>query len=209
VSSDNRPSLVDPQSVRGFFSSEEGEALAAAARQAGRLGPIVEVGAYCGRTALYLGPAARAAGTVLVSVDHHRGSEEHQPGWAWHDPSLWDADAQAIDTLPVFRDAMRRAGLEDTVVALVASSAIAARLLRGPLGLVLIDGGHSLKTALADWRAWVGLIAPGGALAVHDVFPDPTDGGRPPTTIYRLAVASGLFEAAETVGSLRILTRLG
>ncbi len=205
----DRPALIDPESVRGFLSREEGEALARAARRVGGLGPIVEVGAYCGRSALYLGPAARAAGTVLVSVDHHRGSEEHQPGWEWHDHELWDEAAGALDTLPAFRDAVRRAGLEDAVVALVADSRVAAHLLRGPFGLVLIDGGHALKTALGDWRAWAVAVAPGGMLAIHDVFPDPADGGRPPCEIYRHAVASGLFEAAETVGALRLLTRVG
>jgi predicted O-methyltransferase YrrM len=208
VSGVDRPSRIDPQSVHGFLSRDEGEALARAALRAGRLGPIVEIGAYCGRSALYLAPAARAAGTALISVDHHRGSEEHQPGWEHHDADLWDAAAGALDTLPAFRDAMRRGGVEDVVVAVVAESALAARLLKGPFGLVFVDGGHALKTALSDWRAWAGAVAPGGVLAIHDVFPEPGEGGRPPCVIYRLAVASGLFEAAETIGALRLLTRI-
>lgn len=203
------PALIDPQSVRGFLAEAEGLALTRAAQAAGALGPLVEVGAYCGRSALYLGPAARAAGTVLVSVDHHRGSEEHQPGWDYHDPELWDEAAGALDTLPAFRDAVRRAGLESVVVAVIAGSPAAAGLLAGPFGLVFIDGGHARATALADWRAWAGKLAAGGTLAIHDVFPDPSDGGRPPYEIYRRAVASGLYEPAETVGSLRLLTRIG
>lgn len=204
-----RPSQIDPQSVRGFLTEAEGRALARAAERLAALGPIVEVGAYCGRSALYLAPAARAGGSFLISVDHHRGSEEHQPGSDWHDPELWDAAAGAVDTLPAFRDAVRWAGLEDAVVAVVADSRAAAQSLAGPFGLVFIDGGHALKTALADWRAWQGQIAPGGMLAIHDVFPDPGEGGRPPCEIFRLAVASSLFEAGETIGSLRFLKRIG
>lgn len=203
------PPAIDPQSVPGFLTDDEGRALAALACEAGRLGPIVEIGAYCGRSALYLGPVARAAGTILASVDHHRGSEEHQPGWDWHDPDLWDAEAGALDTLPVFRDAVRRAGLEDAVVAVVGGSPAAAQLLGARVGMVFIDGGHSRAAALADWRAWAGKIAPGGVLAIHDVFPDPRDGGRPPCEIYRRAVASGLYEPKQTLGSLRALTRIG
>jgi predicted O-methyltransferase YrrM len=209
VNSQARPPGLDPQSIPGFLTDEEGRALAEAARAAGALGPIVEIGGYCGRSALYLGTAAREAGTVLASVDHHRGSEEHQPGWEWHDPALWDADAGALDTLPVFRDAVRRAGLEDVVIAVVGGSTAAARLLGGPLGMVFIDGGHSLAAALDDWRAWGVKIAPGGTLAIHDVFSDPREGGRPPCEIYRRAVASGLFEPVRVLGSLRFLSRLG
>jgi len=195
--------------VRGFLSDEEGQALAGVALRAGALGPIVEVGAYCGRSALYLGPAARGAGTVLASIDHHRGSEEHQPGWEWHDAELWDEAAGSLDTLPAFRDAVRRAGLEDVVIAVVGGSPAGARLLRGDVGMVFIDGGHSRAAALGDWRAWAGKIAIGGTLAIHDVFPNPRDGGRPPCEIYARAVASGLFEPADTLGSLRFLTRIG
>ena len=201
--------MIDPQSVPGFLSEDEGRALAAAATRCAGFGAVVEIGSYCGRSTLYLAPAAIAAGAAFVSVDHHRGSEEHQPGQAWHDPALWDAGAGAVDTLPAFRDTLRRAGLEDDVVAMVGGSRAAARLIAGPLGLVFIDGGHALATALTDWRAWAGKIAPGGELAIHDVFERPEDGGRPPCEIYRMAVASGLFEATGAVGSLRFLTRLG
>ncbi|MGD2133577.1 MAG: class I SAM-dependent methyltransferase [Maricaulaceae bacterium] len=201
--------MIDPQSVPGFLSDEEGRALADAARRLGALGPIVEIGAYCGRSAIYMAPAAKEAGAVFASVDHHRGSEEHQPGWEWHDPALWDEAAGAIDTLPVFRDTLRRAGLEDAVVAIVGESAKAASLIASPLGMVFIDGGHALNTALSDWRAWAGKIAPGGELAVHDVFERPQEGGRPPCEIYKMAVASQLFAPAREVGALRFLTRLG
>ena len=45
------------------------------------LGPLVEIGTYFGKSTIYLAAAAVERGTVVVTVDHHRGSEEHQPGW--------------------------------------------------------------------------------------------------------------------------------
>ena len=36
----------------------------------------------------------------------------------------------------------------------------------------------------------------GGLLAIHDVFPDPADGGRPPYDVYLRALASGSFDRA-------------
>ena len=199
----------DPQSVKGFLSPEEGAALADAARQAGALGPVLEIGSYCGRSALYLGPAARAAGAVLYALDHHRGSEENQPGQAWHDPDLLDAHSGRVDSLPRFRRNIAAAGLEDCVIALIGPSATIARHWRTPLGMVFIDGGHTMKAALADYRGWASKLLPGGVLAIHDVFPNPQDGGRPPFEIYQMALASGLFEPTGLVQSLALLRRLG
>jgi predicted O-methyltransferase YrrM len=199
---------LDPDTVKGFLDPEEGWALHDAALAAARLGPVVEIGAYCGKSALYLGAACKAAGQTLFSIDHHCGSEENQPGWEWHDAELWDAQAGRLDTLPTFRETIRLAGLDDTVIALVGRSAQVSAVWDRPCGLVFIDGGHTMEAALEDLRGWSGKVARGGVLAIHDVFPDPADGGRPPYEIYRMALASGLFEEAAAVKSLRLLKRL-
>lgn len=203
------PSLpIDPEGVKGFLEAEEGEALYGAALEAAPRAPCLEIGAYCGRSALYLGTACRAAGGILFSVDHHRGSEETQPGWAHHDPELWDTQAGAMDSLPHFRRTLRAAALEETVIALVGPSAVIARAWATPLALLFIDGGHGQDVAYADYRGWTPHVMPGGVLAIHDVFPDPADGGRPPFEIYEMALASGLFEETGAVRSLRFLRRL-
>jgi predicted O-methyltransferase YrrM len=200
-------SPLDLATVKGFMPETEGEALYAAAMSA-PAGLMLEIGSYCGKSAVYLGVAARARGEILFTVDHHRGSEELQPGWAHHDPETWDARANAIDTLPFLRDTLRRAGLEDFVVPVVGRSAAIAAVWRTPLALVFIDGGHGMEPALADYRGWSRHVSPGGLLAIHDVFPDPKDGGRPPYEIYRLALTSGAFGEVSATGSLRVLKRL-
>lgn len=200
--------MIDPQTIKGFLTPEEGAALTALARAAAPRGAIVEIGAYCGRSALYLGAGAREAGGVVFSVDHHRGSEEHQPGGGYDDPALWDAELGRVDTLSAFRRAIALAELEDVVVAMVGPSATIARAWASPIALLFIDGGHALKTALDDWRLWGRHVALGGVLAVHDVFPDPTEGGRPPHEVYVRARASGLFEPAGRTGSLFWLNRI-
>ena len=194
----------------GFMPEDEGLALHAAGREAARVGPLLEVGTYCGKSAVYLGAAARATGTVLFTVDHHRGSEELQPGWEHHDPRVVDRRTGRIDTLPWFRRTIHGAGLEGSVVAIVGDSATVARHWTTPLGLVFVDGGHGPQPAFADYEGWAPLVAPGGLLAIHDVFPDPADGGRPPYEVYRRALASGAFaeEAGLGHGSLRVLRRV-
>ncbi len=199
---------LDIDTVKGFLHPEEGRALHDAALTAAERGPVLEIGSYCGKSAVYLGTACQAVGGVLFAVDHHRGSEENQPGWEYHDPALWDTEAGVLDTLPVFRDTLHRAGLEETVIPVVGRSATLARHWTTPLSLVFIDGGHSRAAAEADYRGWQGKLMPAGLLAIHDVFPDPTDGGRPPYEIYCLALASGLFEEIAAIRSLRMLRRL-
>jgi predicted O-methyltransferase YrrM len=189
----------------GFLPAPDGLALHRAALAAGPLGPLLEIGSYCGRSALYLGSAARSVGSVLFSIDHHRGSEEHQPGEEYHDRRLIDAVGR-VDTLPAFRQTIERAHLEPWVVPVVAPSAVVARHWRTPLGLVFIDGGHSQDSADADYAGWAVHLAPGGVLAIHDVFPNPKDGGRPPYVIYQRALADGFVEQA-VEGSLRLLRR--
>jgi hypothetical protein len=193
--------------------ADEGDALHAAALAAAAAvptAPFVEVGSYCGRSTIWLAAAARKAGTVVFAVDHHRGSEENQPGWEHHDPAVVDRDVGAMDTLPYFRRSLWDAGLERYAIAIVGSSPVVAAHWRTPAALVFIDGGHGVEPARADYAGWVPWVAAGGSLAVHDVFPDPADGGRPPyEDIYLPALESGRFALVSTTGSLRVLRRVG
>jgi MMP 1-O-methyltransferase len=195
------------RAAKGFMPDDEGIALNSAGRDAGAVGPLLEVGSYCGKSAVYLGAAARAGGTVLFSVDHHRGSEENQAGWEHHDSELVDPATGRMDTLPFFRRTIERAGLEDAVVAVVGDSPAIATHWRTPLGLVFVDGGHALDVVLADYEAWSPHVAAGGVIVFHDVFEDPRDGGQAPFEVWKRAVASGMFTPVSTTGSLRVLRR--
>lgn len=197
--------------ARGFMPTDEGRALWAAANASDvSLGPMLEVGSYCGKSALFLGPAARDHGVPLFCVDHHRGSEENQPGWEWHEPDLVDPAVGKMDTLPFFRRTVHDAGLEDVVIAVVGDGHRVARHWTTRLSFLFIDGGHGVEPARLDFELWTPHVAVGGLLAIHDVFPDPADGGRPPyEEIYRPALASGRFVEQSATGSLRVLQRTG
>jgi hypothetical protein len=202
--------LAVARRAKGFMPDGEGLALYEAGLRAAAtgLGPLLEVGTYCGKSAVYLGAAARDGGTVLFTVDHHRGSEENQAGWEHHDPDVVDPATGRMDTLPFFRRTVEEAGLEDVVIGVVGRSTVVAAAWRTPLALVFVDGGHGEEPAWADYRGWVPHLAVGGLLAIHDVFPDPADGGRPPYELYRHALASGEFTEAAACGSLRVLHRV-
>lgn len=192
---------------KGFMDEGEALRLYELAREASRLGPCLEIGGYCGRSAAYLGMGCREGGGVLYSIDHHRGSEEQQPGEEYFDPDLLDSQTGLIDTFPFFRKTIADLGLEDTVIPIVAKSSVIARNWSTPLSLVFIDGGHTFEAAFSDYSGWVSRIMPGGFLVIHDIFPDPADGGQAPYAVYRMASASGLFTELPMVGTLGTLMR--
>ncbi|MFI5661645.1 class I SAM-dependent methyltransferase [Streptomyces sp. NPDC051684] len=200
------------EAAKGFMPRGEGLALYAAAVEAAALGlPLLEVGTYCGRSTILLADAARAAGVTALTVDHHRGSEEQQPGWDFHDPETVDPVVGLMDTLPTFRRTLHAAGLEDHVVALVGKSPKVAKAWGGPLGLVFIDGGHTDEHATADYEGWAPHVAEGGYLLIHDVFPVKHDEwtGQAPYRVYQRALASGAFTEVSECDSLRVLRRSG
>lgn len=191
--------------TKGFLPEEEALALRAAALAA-IPGLWLEIGTYCGKSTVHLGSAAREAGAHLVTVDHHRGSEENQPGWEWHDASLVDPHTGRLETLPSLRHALWDAGLDDVVSVVVGSTQQVGRWWASPLAFLFLDGNHTEEVAQHDYAAFAPHLAVGGTLAVHDVFPDPADGGQPPWHVVQRALTEGYEQVSET-GSLRVLRR--
>lgn len=196
------------RAAKGFMPEDEGDFLYELGVRAMSAGPGLEIGTYCGKSAIYLGAAARATGSTFFTVDHHRGSEENQAGWEHHDDTLVDSATGRMDTLATFRRTMHEAKLEGTVVPIVGDSPAVAKHWQTPISMLFIDGGHGVEPARQDYLSWAPWVAVGGLLAIHDVFPDPRDGGRPPyEEIYLPALATGQYHEIEDVGSLRILRR--
>jgi MMP 1-O-methyltransferase len=194
--------------TKGFLPADEAAALLTAARAA-RAGTWLEVGTYCGLSTVHLGAAAREVGAQVVTLDHHRGSEENQPGWEWHDASLVDAHTGRLETLPSLRRTLWDAGLDDVVGVLVATTQQVAPWWTTPLQLLFLDGNHTEEVAQHDYAGFAPHVVEGGTLLVHDVFERPEDGGRPPWNVFRRAVDSGAFEEVSVTGSLRVLRRTG
>ena len=200
---------IDPKlvsSTKGFLDEDEGRRLYEIALEASRTGPCLEIGSYCGKSTIYIGTACKTNNSILFSIDHHRGSEEQQPGQDYFDPALFDPETGRVDTFNEFRKTLEKAGLEDTVVAIVSRSDVAARLWATPLSMVFIDGGHTTEAASADYHSWTPHIISGGYLLIHDIFKDPAEGGQAPHQIYNLARSSGQFDPLpmiKTLGALR------
>ena len=200
------PDIIN--NIKGFLDETEGRHLYERALEASRMGPCLEIGSYCGKSAAYLGSGCRESGGVLFSIDHHRGSEEQQPGEAYFDPDLLDRETGLIDTCRFFRKTLSLLSLENTVIPIVSTSALVARSWQTPLSLVFIDGSHTFESAHTDYTAWTPHLMPGGLLLIHDIFPDPSQGGQAPYEVYKVALASGLFKEETMVKTLGVLRKL-
>jgi len=196
------------ENVKGFLDPDEGKRLYDTALSVAGQGPCLEIGSYCGKSAIYIGMACREKNGILFSIDHHSGSEEQQPGEEYFDPELFDYASWRMNTLEKFRKTIEKASLEETVVPIVSRSDVAERMWASPLHLVFIDGGHSYETALTDYNCWAKHIVSGGYLLIHDIFSDPAKGGQAPYRVYNQALESNNFKELPMTKTLGVLQRI-
>ena len=190
---------------------EEAEArkLFDVALEAAGMGPVLEIGSYCGKSSYLIGMAAKQRDSILFCVDHHQGSEEQQPGEEYFDESLYDETTGGIETFRFFRDTIARSSLADTVVPIVAPSETVGRCWQTPLSMVFVDGGHSFKDAFTDYETWSGHIMHNGFLVFHDIFLDPAKGGPAPGEVYELVLKDDRFTFISMTHTLAVFQRTG
>ncbi len=199
--------LANASKVKGFLDEAEARRLHDLALASSVLAPCLEIGSYCGKSAIFLGAACKENMAVLFSVDHHVGSEEQQPGQEYFDPDLLDRETGKIDTLRLFRKTIEDFGLENTVIPIIGRSEVVGRSWNTPLSLLFIDGSHAYEAVLNDYQIWAKHVLPGGYLVFHDIFPDPSQGGQAPYLVWEQAVASGHYEVLPLFKSLGVLKR--
>ena len=194
--------------IKGFLSPKESKKLQELFQKVHKLGPVLEIGTYCGKSAINFAEVAMKFNGLVFSVDHHTGSEEHQLGEEYHDDELFDKRLNKFNTLPEFLRNLILHKKNEYIIPILDESKKAAKRFFEEISLLFIDGGHAKQTALDDYYAWKDKICSGGLLVIHDVFPDPKDGGRPPFEIYSLASESGEFEDLGIYETLGILKRI-
>ncbi|HKK99066.1 MAG TPA: class I SAM-dependent methyltransferase [Desulfotignum sp.] len=193
--------------IRGFMADAEMRRLHELALDAAVMGPILEIGSYCGRSAVVMGRACKKKDGILFSIDHHKGSEEQQPGEAYFDPDLYDARTNRVNTLPFFRDTLEKTGVTDHVVPMVCTSAVAGKMWKTPLSMVFIDGGHSFDAAYSDFLTWSPHLMKDGLLVIHDIFFDPAQGGQAPRHVYENAMKTGNYKELPMTHTLGVLQK--
>jgi hypothetical protein len=141
--------LVELADLDGLISAEVGEHLLKLASRVPSDQAIVELGSYRGKSTCYLATGARQGnGAHVYAVD------------AWSEEvSAWRSAVLSTLPSPVyadFRAQLAKAGFSDQhITAVKMLSTMAGDHYEGPpVGLLYIDGDHSMRAAVADFRAW-------------------------------------------------------
>ena len=193
--------IANIENIKGFMPSHEGEALASWAEEFSKIGPLMEIGSFCGKSSIYMGLEAKKLNQVVYTIDHHQGSEEHQLNEEYFDSEIYDQSLNEVNTFPLFRKNIKLFLLEDTVIPIVSSSENVSKGWNKNLGMVFIDGSHSLESATLDYESWHSHIVKDGSLVIHDIYEDPNLGGQAPYEIYKRALSEGykLHERVDTI----------
>ena len=194
-------------SIKGFLAHEEGLFLYKLTKKYCLKNFAVEVGSYCGKSACYIGQACKENKTYLMTIDHHRGSEEQQYGEEYFDPDEYNYDKEIVDTLPTLLKNIQKFRFEEVILPVVNSSELASKEIENNIDLVFIDGSHTFESARKDYVSWKNKIRIGGILAIHDVYDSEVEGGQAPREIFEKALSEN-FKLLKRVNSLVALLRI-
>lgn len=195
----------DIDNLKGFMPKHEGIALTKWSEKFSLIGPIMEIGSYCGKSAIYLSKGAILNDQLVYTIDHHFGSEEHQIKEEYFDSEIFDYKNQRVNTLPLLIKNINKIQVKN-IVPIVSNSVDIASKWNAKLGMVFIDGGHSFKAANNDYVSWSTKIKKNGALVIHDIFENPDEGGQAPFEIFQKALKNN-FEVYERVDTLACLIK--
>ena len=199
--------LTDFKTIKGFLCHEEGLFLYKLAKKNCSKSFSVEIGSYCGKSACYIAEACKENKTYLISIDHHKGSEEQQFGEEYFDEEIYDYEKKVVDTHPLFLKNIKKFNLSNYIKPLVLSSEEASKIVDNEIDLVFIDGSHTYESARLDYNCWKNKIKVGGILAIHDIYDSEQEGGQAPREIYETALKEK-FILVDRVKSLVALRKI-
>lgn len=185
--------------LKGFMPINEGTALLKWAKKFSKSGPVMEIGTYCGKSTIYLAIGALHNNQTVYTIDHHKGSEEHQIDEEYFDSEIYDFIQERVNTFPLLIKNINKLCIKN-IIPIISESSRVSKNWETDLSMLFIDGGHSLESANNDYDCWEPRIIKGGALVIHDIFENPEDGGQAPFEIYKRSIEDNykLFERVDT-----------
>ena len=193
-------------SIKGFLDLNEGIALYEEVKRVSENNFCVEIGSYCGKSTCFIGQACKENKSKLITIDHHKGSEEQQLGELYFDAEVYDEKLGRVNTLPLLEKNLAKFDLEDVVKPLVMDSISASKIVENNADLIFIDGSHTFESAESDYELWKNKIKKGGTLAIHDVYDSEDEGGQAPNKIFKESLNEG-FNFIKRVKSLVLLQK--
>ena len=193
-------------SIKGFLDLNEGIALYEEVKRVSENNCCVEIGSYCGKSTCFIGQACKENKSKLITIDHHKGSEEQQLGELYFDAEVYDEKLGRVNTLPLLEKNLAKFDLEEVVKPLVMDSISASKIVENNADLIFIDGSHTFESAESDYELWKNKIKRGGTLAIHDVYDSEDEGGQAPNKIFKQSLNEG-FNFMKRVKSLVLLQK--
>ena len=193
-------------SIKGFLDLNGGIALYEEVKRVSENNFCVEIGSYCGKSTCFIGQACKENKSKLITIDHHKGSEEQQLGELYFDAEVYDKKLGRVNTLPLLEKNLAKFDLEDVVKPLVMDSISASKIVENNADLIFIDGSHTFESAESDYELWKNKIKKGGTLAIHDVYDSEDEGGQAPNKIFKQSLNEG-FNFMKRVKSLVLLQK--
>lgn len=193
-------------SIKGFLDLNEGIALYEEVKRVSENNFCVEIGSYCGKSTCFIGQACKENKSKLITIDHHKGSEEQQLGELYFDAEVYDEKLGRVNTLPLLEKNLAKFDLEDVVKPLVMDSISASKIVENNADLIFIDGSHTFESAESDYELWKNKIKKGGTLAIHDVYDSEDEGGQAPNKIFKQSLNEG-FNFMKRIKSLVLLQK--
>ena len=193
-------------SIKGFLELNEGIALYEEVKRVSKNNFCVEIGSYCGKSTCFIGQACKENKSKLITIDHHKGSEEQQLGELYFDAEVYDEKLGRVNTLPLLEKNLAKFDLEEVVKPLVMDSISASKIVENNADLIFIDGSHTFESAESDYELWKNKIKKGGTLAIHDVYDSEDEGGQAPNKIFKQSLNEG-FNFIKRVKSLVLLQK--
>lgn len=193
-------------SIKGFLDLNEGIALYEEVKRVSENNFCVEIGSYCGKSTCFIGQACKENKSKLITIDHHKGSEEQQLGELYFDAEVYDEKLGRVNTLPLLEKNLAKFDLEDVVKPLVMDSISASKIVENNADLIFIDGSHTFESAESDYELWKNKIKKGGTLAIHDIYDSEDEGGQAPNKIFKQSLNEG-FNFMKRVKSLVLLQK--
>ena len=190
--------------LKGFMPQHEGEALAKWAQRFSTMGPALEIGTFGGKSSLYIAAGSSMNEQLVFTIDHHKGSEEHQTGEEYFDPDIYDESLGRVNTVPLMQANFSQFEESKYIIPMITNANLLAPIWVIKLGFLFIDGSHTEISAQNDYANWKTKIVKGGALVIHDIFENPEEGGQAPFLIYQKALEDGfhLHERVDTIACL-------
>jgi hypothetical protein len=168
------------RSVESAVSERECLALYTAATIASKVGPIVEIGTYKGRSALVLGSALKASASShkLYTVDRFVPFVD--------DSALKEGAHQPEEVRPSSKQEVEQLvakhGLDRHIIVCECSSHEAANKFQYVssyyVSMLFIDGSHDEASVMLDYTSWRYVLDKNAIIAWHDYYDLGARGGR-------------------------------